>query len=319
MNKFTKNILIQALNNMPAPTVIVDAQKDGMPVVLANCAAQILTGREDIELIGTSFADMLVQGNLPGRETEHQADRQQWQTSEGASVPLDVRLSPLLDHAGRLSFWMLSVVGDATVAGDLQSSDRKVLRNALFDARRQIKSLKRTDTVTGLANRSAFCEVLERDWSVARREQRRITVIAFSVDCLAEYRAIYGRHATDSLLQKVGHAIGGTLRRSGDFCARIANDRFAVLIGNQEEEQAMECANRITAKVSDLAIHHPRSTVARFVTVSFGASSEVPAWTKKSGTLLDEAERQLEPGGQAQKTGVQKNQSDERFATGVVD
>jgi len=93
---------------------------------------------------------------------------------------------------------------------------------------------------------------------------------------------------------KGGHAIGGTLRRAGDFGARIANDRFAVLVGDSAENQAKACANNIASKVRKLAIHHPRSTESRFATVSYGVASEVPAWTKQSVTLLEEAERQLE-------------------------
>jgi diguanylate cyclase (GGDEF)-like protein len=294
MIKFTKNVILQALDNVPAPTVIVAVHKPGHPVIYVNSAAQILIGRDGPELIGMPFADILAQGSLPESISECHADRQQWHTHDGISVPLDVRVSPLENRPGQLGYWMLSVVGDAAPMGELQAHEQAVLRSALVDARRRIKSLERNDPATGLANRGAFDEMLERDWSVARREQRRIGIIVFSLDCLAEYRQIYGRHATDSLLKKVGHAIGGTFRRSGDFGARISYDRFAVLIGDQSEDQAKSFANRIAAKVRSLAIHHPRSTVAKFVTVSYGVSSELPAWTKNSVTLLEEAERQLE-------------------------
>ena len=319
MNKFTKTIVIQALDNIPTPTVIVDAHKSGFPLVYANSAAQILIGRDGGELLGSPFADILAHGSLPDAAIECHADKQQWHTHDGLSVPLDVSVSPLHDRPGRLGFWMLSVVGEAMLVGDMH--EQAVLRSALVDARRQIKNLERMDAVTGLANRSAFDEMLERDWSVARREQRRMGVIVFSLDCLAEYREIYGRHATDSLLKKVGHAIGGTFQRSGDFGARIANDRFAVLIGDQSDDQAGKFANRIALKVRNLAIHHPRSTVARFATVSYGTSSAVPAWTKKSVTLLDEAQRQLESVGQSVADEAIKEipTSEKKVTSGVTD
>jgi len=310
MIKFTKKIILQALDKTPTPTVIVGARKAGLPVVYVNPAVEILIGRDAAELIGMSFTDIMAQGCLPGTTHERDADpeqhecrsnRHKWHTRDGVSVPLDVSVSPLQDRLGQPEFWMLSVVGDAVSSFRPQAHDTAELRSELVMARRQIKSLQRTDPVSGLANRGTFDEVLERDWSIARREQRRIGVIVFSVDCLAEYREIYGRQATNSLLRKVGHAIGGTLRRAGDFGARIANDRFAVLISDSDEEQAKACANRVTAKVRDLAIHHPRSTVAKFATVSYGVASEVPAWTKKSVMLLEEAERQHEIGVQAAK------------------
>lgn len=298
MIKFTKNIIIQALDSAPTPIVIVDARKAGMPVVYLNSAGEVLTGRDGAEMIGAPFGAMLAEGSLPGSgergapdaaQLEGRVYRQRWQTSNGPSVPLDIRVSPLHDRPDRTGFWMLSVVGDAVPARDAAA-----LRDELVDAQRQIKSLQRNDSVTGLANRSAFDEVLERDWSISRREQRRIGVIVFSVDCLAEYREIFGRHATDSLLQKVGHAISGTLRRAGDFGARIAGDRFGVLIGDSTEDEADICASRIAAKVRNLAIPHPRSTIARFATVTYGTASEIPAWTEPSVALLEEAERRLE-------------------------
>jgi len=304
MNNITKKIVIQALNGTPTPTIIVAVRKNELAVIYVNTAVEILTGRDAADLIGMPFADILAEGSLPGamdeghgkaaEQAEDIAHCQKWYTRDGLSVPLDVRVSPLQDRPGQPGFWLLSVVGESPLQGSVQPQDTVGLRSELVNARRRIKSLQRTDSVTGLASRAAFGEILERDWAIARRDRRRISVIVFSVDCLAEYREIYGRHTTDSLLQKVGHAINGTLRRAGDFSARIANDQFAVLIGDADEGQAEACANRIAAKVRNLAIHHPRSTVTRFATVSYGAVSEVPAWTKKSLTLLDEAEHQLE-------------------------
>ncbi len=307
MINFTKKVLAQALDSSPSPTVIVDALKKGLPVVYLNQAVRQLTGKDAAEIVGKPLSDLLAEGSLPettdGGATgpvlrSDFSDRQKWHIRDGISVPLDVRISPLYARPGQPSFWMLCVVGDGIPSVERQTHDTAALRSELVDARRQIKSLQRIDHVTGLPNQGVFDEVLERDWSIARREQRRIGVIVFSVDCLAEYREIFGRHATDSLLRKIGHAITGTLRRAGDFSARIDNDRFAVLICDADEGQIETCAKRIAVKVRNLAVHHPRSTVARFTTVSCGMASEVPAWTKPSMTLLDQARRQLETPGQ---------------------
>ncbi len=295
MNNLTKKVILQALDSAPMPTIIVAMRKSGLTVVYVNSAVELLTGRDSADLVGMPFADILAKGGLPGATDDTvSALRHQWHTHDGLSVPLDVRVSSLQDRPGRPGFWVFSVVGEAQSPDDKKTHDTAELHSELVDARRQIKCLQRTDPVTGLASRAAFDEVLERDWSIARRDRRRISIILFSVDCLAEYNEIFGRHATDSLLQKIAHAISGTLRRAGDFGARIANDQFAVLIGEADEVQVETCANRIAAKVRNLAIHHPRSTAARFATVSYGAVSEVPAWTKKSLTLLEEAEHQLD-------------------------
>jgi len=284
MIKFTKNMMIQALDATPAPVVVIDAHKDGWPVVYLNTAVEILLRRAAADLVGQSFRELLVEGALPDADALPEAgtaERQKWRTRDGISVWLDVRWSPLVDRAGRPGLWLLSVIDEA-------QTDRG--------------GRARVDPVTGLASAGVFREVLERDWAIARRVQRRIAVIVFAVDYLDAYRDIYGRHATDSLLRKIGHAIGGSLRRAGDVSARLAGDRFAVLIGDAEPEQADALARRIAAKVRSLAIHHPRSTTARFVTVSYAAASEVPAWTRASVTLVEEAVSRLS--GDAEATGT---------------
>ena len=79
-----------------------------------------------------------------------------------------------------------------------------------------------------------------------------------------------------------------------DFGARFETDRFSVLIGSANESQALELAASIEKKVRTLAIHHPRSDVARYVTVSYGVATEIPAWTEPATSLVEKAESDLE-------------------------
>ena len=135
-------------------------------------------------------------------------------------------------------------------------------------------------------------EVIQRDWSIARRENRCLGLIIFEVDAFAEYRNLFGRHAADSVLRKIAHAINGSLRRAGDFSARYDEARFAALIGSATEIQAESLAESIAAKIRNLSIHHPHSPLGRFLTLSFGAASEIPGWDATSSTLIARAEDQ---------------------------
>ena len=192
---------------------------------------------------------------------------------------------------GQPAYWLITVDADQ---GGAESSADDTLRIALRDAQLRLRQLDRSDAITGLANRQAFLEVVQRDWSVASREQRRITVIVFQVDALDRYRDLYGKHAADSCLRKVAHAISGSLRRSGDIAARVADNRFAALVGSAEESGAREFAAQIARKVRDLAIHHPRSSADRYVTVSLGLGSEIPPWGETDNSLLQKAEAEID-------------------------
>jgi diguanylate cyclase (GGDEF)-like protein len=210
---------------------------------------------------------------------------QGWRSGDGGEIFLSVRCTPLFDRPGQPSFWLLTLL-----AAIGESRDDDDLRDALLDAQRRLKRLERTDSTTGVPNEAAFSEILQRDWAIARREQRPLAIVVFQVDHLDEYRASLGRHATNSVLGKVAHAISGSLRRAGDFGARLDDDRFAVVIGSASDDQAVAFAERVVKKVRSLAIPHPRSPMARVITVSFGAASEVPKWSSPSSTLLETAE-----------------------------
>ena len=297
MINIDKNVIIQALNCGSQALVIVNARNQDLPVVYVNTAFEALTGIGASEIVGAGINEWVMDGELPevidtrAGEWLPDGDRhldQSWKLKAGGDVRLNVRLSALYERPGRPSFWLLTEVARAD-----SSPGEAELRDALHDATRCLKSLERTDPTTGVPNEGVFMEVLQRDWSIARREQRCMGVVVFQIDCLDEYRAVFGRHAADSLLRKIGHLISGSLRRAGDFGARLNDERFAVLIGGATEEQVVAFAERAVQKAWDLAIHHPRSPIARFVTLSFGSASEVPAWAAASSTLLEHAKEQL--------------------------
>jgi len=291
----TKKIAIQALDSSAQALVVVNAHKRGLPVVYVNTAFETLTGLEAGHIIGGRLDELVVDGQLPGRSGEWSSEgdedcEQSWRSKADGELRLNVRRTPLFDRPGKPSFWLLTALG---LAGAESTDGEAALRDALHDARRKLKRLERTDTVTGVPNEGAFGELLQRDWGIARREQRRLGIAIFEVDYLEEYREKLGRHATDSVLRKVAHAVNGSLRRAGDFGARVGDDRFAVVLGSANETQARDFAERAVRKVSNLAIPHPRSPRARNITISYGTAAEVPEWTSTCNALLETAEQRL--------------------------
>ena len=301
MIKLLKKVLFSALDQAPTATLIVAAAQPGSPIVLANRAVEALLGRPADELRGLPFADLQAPDQSHELPAETGRLNQVWCGQGDQPVPVEFDVTPLQDPDEDVGYLLISVVREERgLPGGRRRGDPASLRDQLSVAKRKIEDLQRTDPVTGLATRPAFEETLERDWAIARREQNRVTVITFAIDSFVEYQALFGRHATDALLRKVGHAIGGTLRRAGDLGGRIDENLYAVLIGNADEQQARSCAERIAAKVRNLSIHHPRSTQGRFATVSFGVATEVPAWTQQSVDLIEQAQARLDAGSSRQ-------------------
>jgi len=294
-----KNILTQLLEQLPVGILVIDASDASWPVVHVNAIVGQLLGLDTGSLLGVPWASLLADPEelVPQRErllanpslvVRHL--RQRWQSRSGEPVDMTLQVSPLFARPGLPAYWLLSVDEDPRNA-DLSGED--TLRLALHGAEQRLRQVERSDGVTGLANRRSFLEVLQRDCALASREQHRVGVIAFEVDALDRYRDLYGRHAADSCLRKVAHAISGALRRGGDLAARISDSRFAALVGGAEDEHVRQFAERIALRVRELAIHHPRSPAGRYVTVSVGICSEVPSADTEGADLLARAEAEL--------------------------
>jgi diguanylate cyclase (GGDEF)-like protein len=200
---------------------------------------------------------------------------------------------PLYDQPGTPRFWVGTEQQVSAPELAHQDSEREALLAVLRDARMHLRRLDGRDSATGILNRRAFDDILQRDWVMARRANRNLSLMILRVDGFDAYREVYGRHAADSCLRKVAHAITGSLRRAGDLAARFADDQFVVLIGNGDEANTLRMAEDITAKVRGLSIHHPRSPVDRFITVSFGVASVVPASSQSATTLVEQAQQNM--------------------------
>lgn len=292
LKKLNRHLLRQALDAVPAPALIIDAQHRDRQVVYANAALGAAIGLHPNEIIGRP-ADSLADGAFDPASPEPWRPR----SSRG---PVELRPAPLYDQPGKASYWLLTAPGAAaspalrpvsgngaapSMAGTGVFMSTDVWARGLRD--------ERTDATTGIPGRNALLEVLMRDWAVARREQQRLSVIVFRVDALESYHQLFGRHATEALLRKVAHSLANSLQRAADYCARVGHDRFAVLISGAEEERVVTFAERIAQRVRDLAIHHPRSQLARYVTVSWTVASEVPPTTAEEPALLEDAEARL--------------------------
>lgn len=300
MKDMDKSVLIQALDQLPLGTLIVDARQEHWPVVYMNSIIGQLTGLDISTLLGCPWRGLLVDPEelvsqrerllgSPSLVVRHL--RQRWQSRSGAAVNMALQVSPLFARPGQPAYWLITVDADQNEA---EMAGEDTLRTALRDAQLRLRQLDRSDAITGLPNRQAFLEVVQRDWAVAGREQRRLSVIVFQIDQLDRYRDLYGKHAADSCLRKIGHAITGSMRRSGDIAARVAENRFAALVGSGDESHAREYAQQIARKVRELAIHHPRSLTGRYMTVTTGLASEVPPWGETDNVLLQKAEAEID-------------------------
>lgn len=163
------------------------------------------------------------------------------------------------------------------------------MHHALLKAKRRIRDLARDDPATGLMNNRAFREVFAHDWAVASREKSRLSLVTFTLDEFAAYVDVFGQHAADSCLRRVGQTVQRCLRRASDVVARPAGAVFVALSHASEEVAVRDFAGRIATSVRELGLHHPRATSSKFVTVTIEVAVAEPAREPgNSDAFLDE-------------------------------
>jgi len=107
--------------------------------------------------------------------------------------------------------------------------EREMLVEQLHSANVQLMSYALTDTLTGLPNRRAVYEALDRLLARAVRENGSVLVGVIDLDGFKSINDTYGHQAGDLFLQEVSRRMAAALRGS-DMLGRVGGDEF-VLIG----------------------------------------------------------------------------------------
>lgn len=287
MKSVSPKILQQVIAAATEPVLLVRVDQPDWPVVLSNPAFSTIS---ENDVLNKAFADVIEE--LAGRELALEVS-ETVRSQDEASLPIESNGREYL-----LAMRPLSVKEDdpvtfyavfwrsGTGAGTAEGAE---MHHALLKAKRRIRDLARDDPVTGLLNARAFADVFEHDWAVAEREKGKLSVVTFTLDDFAAYLEVFGRHAADSCLRRVGQAIRRCLRRASDVVARPDGQRFVVLSHASDEDGVREFAGRIATAVRELGLHHPRSESSKFVTVSYDvAVADVRNEKQEARTFLEE-------------------------------
>ena len=110
----------------------------------------------------------------------------------------------------------------------------------------RLATTARTDPLTGLANRRAFEQELEKRLSADEGEP--FSVIMLDVDGLKQVNDARGHAAGDAVLKRVAAVLTGQLRQA-DLVTRWGGDEFVLLMPGMDQVGAMSMARRITGTI----------------------------------------------------------------------
>ncbi len=142
-----------------------------------------------------------------------------------------------------------------------------------------------TDALTGLPNRRAMQDTLQRMAAHAGRAAQPLAAIAFDLDRFKTINDSHGHETGDAALSAVGECLRESMRAS-DFAARIGGEEFLVLAPDTDLPGAVRLAEKLREALTREEIPH----LARPLTASFGVAV-IPDHAATAEALLRAADR----------------------------
>lgn len=105
------------------------------------------------------------------------------------------------------------------------------------------------DTLTGLANREEFYQILSIRAGEARRERRTHSLIYLDLDQFKIVNDISGHAAGDELLRQISNELASEVPAEAAI-ARLGGDEFAVLLPDTPLDEARPAAERLLARLN---------------------------------------------------------------------
>ena len=234
---------------------------DGPPLLHANPMSRDAAEREAREALKCSDAPMTVL-----------ADDRAMEGNVTAVAPLVLPV--------RFGSMVLGTVAFGPTARGASTDDKRLLdlvaaelggplRMAalVVDARR----LAATDTLTGLMNRRAFLEAIERERSRAERHTLPLSLLLLDVDHFKKVNDTRGHDAGDAVLRGIATILTRIARKS-DFVARWGGEEFVLALPQTAEAGARIAAERVRRAIADAACTLPSGDTIH-ATASIGLAS----------------------------------------------
>lgn len=142
--------------------------------------------------------------------------------------------------------------------------------------------MQHTDPLTGLANRKAFDEKLDAEFSRSMKKNTPVSLILVEVDGFNEYKSHYGKNQTDQLLIDVAEILQSICNSPTELVAHFGVHYFVVMPTGAAHSRRI--ANALCQAVEYAHIENEVASKDKIVTISLGLVQMNP----QEGILLPE-------------------------------
>jgi diguanylate cyclase (GGDEF)-like protein len=285
-------------------------------IVEWNRACEVLTGYPASKMLGTShhwmpfyssqrpcLADLLINKtpiSLISKQYKRM-DFKKWDLMDGAYrvegffAPLGqegkwLRFTavPLMNRQGNV-IAAIETLEDIT-ARKKAEQEREKLNKELLRSNRRLKSMALKDYETGLFNHRFLDEVMEAEFTRAKRYNQPLSLIMLDIDYFKSINNMYGHQFGNLVLQQLARLLKKVVRKY-DIVVRSGGEEFIVISPGIDRTQTQTLAHRILEEIILYNFGDHKNMVKLKVSIAVASFPEEKIL--KSEDLLELAEQLL--------------------------
>ncbi len=163
---------------------------------------------------------------------------------------------------------------DKTLANNEKTFTKEIV--GLYKELERLKVAATTDELTGLRNRRALEDWLEKTLPKLKKSGESLCLLMMDIDFFKKINDTYGHLVGDDALRKVGSAIAKAFRAKEGMLCRYGGEEFAVFVQGMDTASVLEKAQslRISIENSKFRVRSSGDLVA--FTISMGLSKFKP-------------------------------------------
>jgi diguanylate cyclase (GGDEF)-like protein len=152
-----------------------------------------------------------------------------------------------------------------------------------------LEERSRTDTLTGLANRSWLEEQMQKRFVLCQEQARIMSVVFIDLDHFKKLNDQYGHQMGDQVLEKFGKTLQALIRE-GDLAGRWGGEEFLIILPDENANAAHVFARRIIQRLEKT----PMASDGQYpihVSVSIGIACSDDGGFASADELIDAADK----------------------------
>ena len=152
------------------------------------------------------------------------------------------------------------------------------------------QKLARLDMLTGVPNRRALMDGLERMFAQASRDQRPVALLMVDIDHFKRVNDTYGHLAGDAVLVAVATCLSQGLRAQ-DAMGRYGGEEFLIVLPGTDTAGAARLAEHLRQRVEKMVVPWAGQEVR--VSISIGVHAQVPDGASRADAMIETADQAM--------------------------